>query len=268
MTVPINMIDRLPTPLFAIVFATIGLFAQQVPQESPRTVGPCTCPDFRIEADFDQVKAGDAVEFRIVSDDPKLSQKEIKWTVAAGTIIAGQGTRILKVQTNLEMLETPKETSAQTPAAQNLNGYFISGLRTNRQKIKVAANVEDPNCTCPDESITVGVGTQSVPANRPADVIDIKLSSDKLFLPYSPDARSDPSESMIVEVTTAASDPENDVLTFNYTVSGGRIIGRGQNIKWDLNGVHPGKYTITAGVDDGCGICGKTVTKTLAVIQN
>jgi hypothetical protein len=36
-------------------------------------------------------------------------------------------------------------------------------------------------------------------------------------------------------------------------------------VKWDLSGVYPGSYTIAAGVDDGCGICGKTQTKTVTV---
>lgn len=68
-----------------------------------------------------------------------------------------------------------------------------------------------------------------------------------------------------LSVTTDARDPENDVLTYNYVISGGTIKGRGANVVWDLTGVLPGTYTITAGVDDGCGICGKTVTKTVVV---
>ena len=66
-------------------------------------------------------------------------------------------------------------------------------------------------------------------------------------------------------VTTTAVDPENDVLTYNYTVSGGRIVGQGANVSWDLTGVNPGTYTITAGVDDGCGVCGETKTQTITV---
>lgn len=68
-----------------------------------------------------------------------------------------------------------------------------------------------------------------------------------------------------VRVTTTAVDPENDVLTYNYTVNGGRIVGQGANVTWDLSGVKTGTYTIVAGVDDGCGVCGKTETKTIEV---
>jgi len=73
------------------------------------------------------------------------------------------------------------------------------------------------------------------------------------------------STDLSVGVTTTAVDPENDVLTYNYTVSGGRIVGQGANVSWDLTGAQPGTYTITAGVDDGCGVCGKTQTTTITV---
>ena len=70
---------------------------------------------------------------------------------------------------------------------------------------------------------------------------------------------------MSVNVATSASDAENDTLVYNYTVSGGRIVGSGANVSWDLSGVRPGTYTVTAGVDDGCGICGETKTSTIEV---
>jgi hypothetical protein len=84
---------------------------------------------------------------------------------------------------------------------------------------------------------------------------------------YRPKSGSNCSDDMSVNVSTSASDPENDVLTYNYTVSGGRIVGTGANVSWDLSGVQPGTYTITAGVDDGCGVCGKTVTETVTVVR-
>lgn len=68
-----------------------------------------------------------------------------------------------------------------------------------------------------------------------------------------------------VSVSTTAVDPEGDTLVYNYTVSGGKINGSGANVSWDLSGVRPGTYTITAGVDDGCGVCGQTKTETITV---
>jgi hypothetical protein len=69
-----------------------------------------------------------------------------------------------------------------------------------------------------------------------------------------------------VKIFTEYHDPENDVVTFNYTVSAGKIIGQGAKVAWDLTGIAPGIYTITAGVNDGCGICGKTQTRRVEVL--
>ena len=78
-------------------------------------------------------------------------------------------------------------------------------------------------------------------------------------------AEIETTSSTTISVVTTALDPENDVLTYNYKVSGGRIIGTGAKVVWDLAGLAPGIYTILAGVDDGAGIVGNTITKTVTV---
>ena len=50
-------------------------------------------------------------------------------------------------------------------------------------------------------------------------------------------------------------------------MSAGRIVGSGASVSWDLGGVAPGSYTVTVGVDDGCGVCGKTMTQTVNVVN-
>jgi hypothetical protein len=72
-------------------------------------------------------------------------------------------------------------------------------------------------------------------------------------------------DKMNTQVSTTAVDPEKDVVTYSYTVTGGRVVGQGSKVTWDLTGIAPGTYTITAGVDDGCGICGQTQTQTITV---
>ena len=74
------------------------------------------------------------------------------------------------------------------------------------------------------------------------------------------------SSDMIVNIATHAEDAENDVLDYYYVISAGHIIGSGSNVQWDLNGVSPGTYAITARVDDSCGVCGKTMTQAVMII--
>lgn len=102
--------------------------------------------------------------------------------------------------------------------------------------------------------------------NLHANVEALNLDSSKVVLPCPPGMRSAScTDDRAIKVNSVAKDPENDVLTYNYTVSGGRIVGQGANVNWDLSGVKAGTYTITSAVDDGCGFCGKTQTKTITV---
>jgi hypothetical protein len=105
--------------------------------------------------------------------------------------------------------------------------------------------------------------------NKAPDVTDVAVDRNEVKLPPpkqgDPPKHPDYSSDTTVNVITTASDPEGDTLVYNYTVSGGRIVGQGSNVTWDLNGVLPGTYTITAAVDDGCGLCGRTETRTVKV---
>lgn len=105
--------------------------------------------------------------------------------------------------------------------------------------------------------------------NKSPDVTELTLSRTEIAATCPsgsvPRDASVCSDKMIALVITTAVDPEKDVLMYYYTITGGRIVGQGSKVTWDLTGVAPGTYTITAGVDDGCGICGKTQTKKIAV---
>jgi hypothetical protein len=54
-----------------------------------------------------------------------------------------------------------------------------------------------------------------------------------------------------VQLTAAATDPDNDTLLYTWSVTGGRITGEGRAVNWDLSGVNPGTYTATVEVNDG-----------------
>jgi hypothetical protein len=49
-----------------------------------------------------------------------------------------------------------------------------------------------------------------------------------------------------IEVVTEKTDFEGDVVTYEYSISAGKIIGSGANVVWDLSGVKPGIYTMRA----------------------
>lgn len=72
---------------------------------------------------------------------------------------------------------------------------------------------------------------------------------------------------MRIGIYAEGSDPENDPLIYVYKASGGKIIGEGNKVIWDLAGEKPGTYTITAGAADGCGICGYTKTQTIKIVE-
>lgn len=67
-----------------------------------------------------------------------------------------------------------------------------------------------------------------------------------------PDSNCTPTSST-VQLTANATDPDGDTLLYTWTTTGGRIVGDGPNVTWDLSGVSNGTYTANVEVDDGCG---------------
>lgn len=258
------------TVLIFLTVALMSLTTMAQGESTERGLKPCPCNRFRIISNLEMVKAGDSVEFEIESADPVVADAEFNWTSSAGTIISGQGTRKIVVQTSPEMLKTPIPTPTPLPPAET-GAYIITGsIGPRRRSFKVSANLTGPECQCPPVEHSIRVGNTSVETNKPAEVTELALSSYSLTLPCQPGTSPAPgvteSPSMVIDIATTAIDVENDPLVYAYTISGGRIIGSGRSVKWDLSGVYPGTYTITAGADDGCGICGKTQTRTVTVV--
>lgn len=101
----------------------------------------------------------------------------------------------------------------------------------------------------------------------PPSVKNLTLSQIEVIATCSTNNNACSDNAQSIEISTESSDPEDNVLTYVYQVSGGKIIGKGAKVVWDLSGVKPGTYTIIAAMDDGCGGCGKTVTKEIKVIE-
>jgi hypothetical protein len=109
------------------------------------------------------------------------------------------------------------------------------------------------------------VGLPPVPVcilvNNPANVTGLSLNREEIIV------RQGGEESSKIDIFTEYSDPENDVVTYYYEITAGKIVGQGARVTWDLRGVAPGTYTITAGVNDGCGICGQTKTVRIEILE-
>jgi hypothetical protein len=91
----------------------------------------------------------------------------------------------------------------------------------------------------------------------PPDVVGLNLSKTEIVKSIDSD--------MKIEVSAEIINPMNEVITYEYRISGGKIVGSGKDVVWDLSGVKSGTYKITAIADNGCGICGKWITKMVVV---
>jgi len=56
-----------------------------------------------------------------------------------------------------------------------------------------------------------------------------------------------------VGLSASATDPDGDSLSYKFSVTGGRIIGTGAQVRWNLEGVKEGRYKATVKVTDGRG---------------
>lgn len=101
--------------------------------------------------------------------------------------------------------------------------------------------------------------------NEPPTVDDVIINTTEIIIGCDNENKSCADSDKEISVTTVATDRENDVLTYSYEVSGGKIFGSGAKVIWDLSSVKAGTYIITVGADDGCGICNPAKTQTVVV---
>jgi hypothetical protein len=60
-----------------------------------------------------------------------------------------------------------------------------------------------------------------------------------------------PGEGSSVQLAADAVSPQGLPLRYNWTATGGRIVGTGASTTWDFSGVQPGTYTVTVEVNSG-----------------
>lgn len=107
--------------------------------------------------------------------------------------------------------------------------------------------------------------SNSVRSQPAVDVESVVLDKQSVFT-VCPMRRSHcTKERASVKVTTTAKQGPKDNLIYYYVPSGGRIVGQGPSVLWDVSEAVPGTHSITVGVGTGAVIRGKLVTKTIRV---
>lgn len=96
---------------------------------------------------------------------------------------------------------------------------------------------------------------------------EVVLDKDEICTPcppgFRPNEGSDCDINMIVKVF--AGKPEDKNFSYKYTVSGGRIIGEGARVSWDLTGAQSGTYEIDVDIRNKLNGFEKKETKAIEV---
>lgn len=118
-------------------------------------------------------------------------------------------------------------------------------------------------------SAAAAAPTATPTLNAPNDSFSIELDRATFINPCPPGYRclqSDADSAPII-VTVFNAKREDSSLRYKYTASGGRVIGDGAKISWDLTGGQPGTYQITVVIADESGNELQTITKTITVLS-
>jgi len=89
---------------------------------------------------------------------------------------------------------------------------------------------------------------------HPPVITSVTASSSSITLPCEEGTTSETcptSANLVLQLSAVASDEDNDVLVYSWTVTGGKVTGDGRNVTWDLTGSQPGTYTASVQVSDG-----------------
>lgn len=90
---------------------------------------------------------------------------------------------------------------------------------------------------------TATCATDVTVAKKPNQPPTISCSTDRS--PIMPGERTG--------ITSTASDPDGDTLTYTYTATGGQVTGDGPKAQFDSTGLAAGSYTVKCSVSDGKG---------------
>lgn len=99
----------------------------------------------------------------------------------------------------------------------------------------------------------------------PPDVTALDLSRSEITTCNSPGKNCAKNK---ISVSTTIKNYMSDTVFYDYRITGGKIIGTGEKVVWDLSEVKAGTYKITAIADNGSGPTGKWITKSVVVKED
>lgn len=111
----------------------------------------------------------------------------------------------------------------------------------------------------------VGIKPKYIYCPPPASVRNLTLSKTEIGNCLGNTSCSETNH--LIQILTETNQDKDAVVTYVYEVTGGKIIGKGAQVEWDLSNEKTGIYKITAWIDDGCGYCGQSVTKEIKVVE-
>ena len=209
-------------------------------EECPHCDPGCECPSIDIRPTTRFVLPGERIGFEalVTGEQQGITYN---WTASNGQIENGQGTPSISVRSDKSAI-----------------GRYLY--------VKLEIGGTNPGCNCPstvEESIFIG--KQGSEKKSPSEITRLELDRTELYLACNPQikvVRYTCPVGGVVEVSARMNNKNGRKTNIRYEVSGGKIIGEGPNVKWDLGGAAPGTYTISANVNDS----GK-VTKSVTVRQ-
>jgi outer membrane protein OmpA-like peptidoglycan-associated protein len=188
-------------------------------------------------------RAGTGVVFRFGFAEPPPPPNHppiAACTANPASVFAGSGASV-QIHVNASDPDNDQLTYSYTATGGTVDGtgpdarWSSSGLAVGTYTVN--AKVDDGRGGTATCAVDIAVQT---PPNRPPT---ISCSTDRS--PIMPGERTG--------ITSVASDPDGDPLTYSYSTTGGQIIGSGPKVEFDSTGLQPGSYTVKCSVSDGRG---------------
>jgi hypothetical protein len=106
--------------------------------------------------------------------------------------------------------------------------------------------------------------------SKVAEIVSVELDTNKVIqiCPFYEERLKGIVKPPIVKITTVTKNFENEGLEIYYTVSGGKIVGSGSNVVWDLSKSRVGEYTLTVGIGKDNRIFGTQITKRVSLLES